>query len=334
MPTKSTTTDLRPSIHVYPAWSKEGTQAPNWSQLARIPPNLPLTESAVETDLISASQLGFALKPDRMNIVDFLKRLDTEGSETNRPWVSQFLQSLQATLEGRIADQNVVFFRSVTGNVLRPIIESITRSENGLDCFCKVVFVDAFSAPPVRNPSPLQLLANGLRLAVRTRIEVLDHYKGKLAKERLRISNSTDPADELGKLNPLGGRVLEILRTIVLEAEMQGTHIGQSAPILFEGKAQRQYEDVRTTFASILAEMKRVVSYEDEDLETGYAETEKLLSELDRLNRKYIELAGPKFLEIINSRMPLRRGRARDPSAPGRAARHSKSKAGAAHRAV
>jgi TIR domain len=85
MPKKYATTELRPSIRIFPAWSKDGKQTPSWSQLATIPRNLPLTESAVETDVISALQLGFGLKPDRMNIVDFLKRLDTEGSEGDRP---------------------------------------------------------------------------------------------------------------------------------------------------------------------------------------------------------------------------------------------------------
>jgi TIR domain len=311
MPKKYATTDLRPSIRIFPAWSKDGKQTPNWSQLAKIPRNLPLADSAIETDVASALQLGFGLKPDRMNIVDFLNRLDTEGSQVDRPWVSQFLESLQATLEGRIADQNIVFFWSVSGRILRPIIESITRSENGLDCSCKVVFVDAFSAPPVKNPSPLQLLANGLRLAVRTRIEVLDRYKGKLAKECSRIAQSTDPADELGKRNPIGGRVLETIRTIVLEAEMQGTHIYESAPILFDGKAQIQYQEIRTSFSSMLTELKRVVSDEDKDPEKMYTETERLLKELDRLNKNYIELAGPKFLEILNSQAPEQKVRIR-----------------------
>ena len=96
---KSKTTDLKPSIRIFPAWSKDGKEVPNWTQLAAKPRNLPLADSMVETDLASASQLGFGLKPDRMNIVDFLKRLDTECSEVERPWVSQFLKSLQATLE-------------------------------------------------------------------------------------------------------------------------------------------------------------------------------------------------------------------------------------------
>jgi hypothetical protein len=243
---KRSTTDLRPWIRIFPAWSKDKKQTPNWNQLPAKPRNLPLIDSAVETDDASASKLGFGLKPDRMNIVDFLKRLDTEGSEADRPWVSQFLESLQVALEGRMPDQHVVFFRSVSGKILRPIIESITRSDNGLDCDCKVVFVDAFSAPPVEDPSPLQLLANGLRLAVRTRIEVLDRYKGKLAKECLQIAQSTDPADELGKRNPLGARLLQTLDTIVLEAEMQGTHIDQSAPLLFDGKAQIQTYALRS----------------------------------------------------------------------------------------
>ena len=204
---------------------------------------------------------------------------------------------------------------------MRPIIDSITQSENGLDCSCKVVFVDAFSAPPATNPSPLQLLANGLRLAVRTRMEVLDRYKGKLAKESSRIAQSSDPAEELGKRNPLGRRVLEVLLTIVDEAKMEGTNVYESAPLLFEGEAQSQYEEIRTTFSSMLAELKHVVSDEDKDPNKMYTETERLLSELDRLNKSYIELAGPKFLELINPRAPVPKVRLRASLASMQAAR-------------
>lgn len=305
MPKKNATNNLRPSIQVYPAWIAGDKETPNWGQLASIPPKLPLELSNVETDDISALLLGFNRRPDRMNIVDFLKRLDTEGSEANRPWVSGFLEFLQATLEGRIADQKIVFFRSVSGGVLRPIIELITRSEDGIDCTCRVVFVDAFSAPPVENPSSLQLLANGLRLAVRTRLEVLDRYKGKMARECVRINESHDPADELGKLHPLGGRVLEILRTIVLEAEMQGTRIREPPPILFDGQAQRRYEEIRDTFGSLLTELKQVTSREDQQPEGAYLQTEKLLEDLQKINKDYIEIAAPQFLSILNARVGL-----------------------------
>jgi len=294
---------LRPSIRVRPAWPKGNQQTPNWLNLATIPANLPLELSDVSTDDISASELGFTQAPGSMNIIDFLERLDTEGSQAERGWVVRFLESLQAALEGRMADQNVVFFRSVRGNVLRPIIESITRSQDGLECTCRVVFVDAFSVPPASNPSQLQLLANGLRLAVRTRLEVLDRYRGKMAKERLRLTGSSDPVEELGKLHPLGGRVLETLRTIVLEAEMQGSRLDAAPAFLFEGEDQVRYEEMRETFKSMFAELERVTEAEDQQRDGTYAGTEKILDTLLDLNKDYLRIAAPRFISFLNARI-------------------------------
>src|SRR3974390_802216 len=111
------------------------------------------------------------------------------------------------------------------GNILRPIIEAVKRSDDGSECVCRVVFVDGFAAPSASNPSRLQLLANGLRLAVRTRLEGLDKYRGTMAPESSRLAQSEDPAEALGKLHPLGGRILESVHTIVLEAELQGSKL-------------------------------------------------------------------------------------------------------------
>jgi hypothetical protein len=303
-PKEYATNNLRPSIRIQPAWPKGDDQhRPNWIQLAAIPPNLPLELSDVNADDISASQLGFNQTPGTMKIVPFLKRLDTEGSDVERGWITRFLESLQATLEGRMTDQNVVFFRSARGNILRPIIESITRSQDGLECTCRVVFVDAFSAPPTSNPSQLQLLANGLRLAVRTRLEVLDRYRGKMAQERLRLTRSRDPAEELGKLHPLGGRVLEILRTIVLEAEMQGSHMDANAVALFDREDQIRYERIRESFKSMFAELPRVTQEEDQQRGGKYRETEKLLDALFEMNKDYIRIAAPRFLGFLNARI-------------------------------
>src|SRR5262249_51513426 len=195
-----------------------------------------------------------------------------------------------------------LYFRSVTGNILRPIIEAVKRSDDGAECVCRVVFVDAFAPPSPSNPSRMQLLANGLRLAVRTRLEVLDKYRGVMAQESARLVRSKDPAEVLGKLHPLGGRVLESLRTIVLEAELQGTNPNAPPANLFPDDAkQATYETIRNRFTSWFEDFRDVTSKEDKEPEGKYIQTERLLDELYDLNKKYITIAAPTFLSMLES---------------------------------
>jgi len=297
-PKEYQTANLRPSVLLYPAWAATG-QA-DWRPV-KVPRSLPLDRSEVVIEnQKSVFMLGFDVNPQKMNIIDFLTRLDTDGSNVKRPWMEKFLESLQSTLEGRITEQHVVYFRSVMGNILRPIIEAVKRSDDGAECVCRVVFVDAFAPPSSSNPSRMQLLANGLRLAVRTRLEVLDKYRGAMAQESSRLAQSEDPAEALGKLHPLGGRILESIRTIVLEAELQGSKLGAPPPALFDDDAdQATYEKIRDQFKSWLTNFEHVTVKEDGESEGKYVQTELLLNELYDLHRKYITIAAPTFLSML-----------------------------------
>jgi hypothetical protein len=299
-PKEYETTNLRPSVLLYPAWA--ATDRPDWRPI-KVPKSLPLDQSEVVIEnQKSVFLLGFDTNPQKMNIVDFLKRLDTDGSDVRRPWMEKFLDSLQSTLEGRMTEQHVVYFRSAMGNILRPIIESVKRSDDGAECECRVVFVDAFAPPASSNPSRMQLLANGLRLAVRTRLEVLDKYRGAVAQESARLARSKDPAEALGKLHPLGSRILESIRTIVLEAELQGTNLNASPANLFHDDAkQATYETIRNRFRSWFEDFRDVTSREDKELEGNYIQTERLLDELYDLNKKYIAIAAPTFLNMLEA---------------------------------
>jgi len=297
-PKQHDVTYLRPSALLYPAWFPTGR--PDWRPF-KVPKALPLDRSEVVIEnQLSVFQLGFNENPQRMNVLECFKRLDIDGSEAKRPWIEMFLDSVQSTLEDRITDQHVVYFRSVRGNILRPIIESIRRADDGSDCVCRVVFVDAFAAPPSGNPSRLQLLANGLRLAVRTRLEVLNKYRGTIAQESFQLAQSEDPAEDLGKLHPLGGRILESIRTIMLEAELQGSKLDTPAPQLFHDDAeQATYEKIRAQFKSWFMNFQHVTAKEDSEPEGKYVQTELLLNELYDMNRKYIAIAAPNFLNML-----------------------------------
>ena len=304
-PKEYETTNLRPSVLLYPAWG--GTSRPDWRPV-RVPRGLPLDRSEVVIEnQKSVFLLGFDVDPQKMNVVDFLMRLDTDGSDVKRPWMEKFLESLQSTLEGRMTEQHVVYFRSMMGNILRPIIEAVKRSDDGSECVCRVVFVDAFAPPSASNPSRLQLLANGLRLAVRTRLEVLDKYRGAMAQESSRLAQSEDPAEALGKLYPLGGRILETIRTIVLEAELQGSKLDAPPPNLFDDNAeQATYEKIRNQFRSWLKNFQDVVRKEDKEARGKYVQTELLLNELYEMTREYIAIAAPNFLRMLEGSDPPR----------------------------
>ena len=201
-----------------------------------------------------------------------------------------------------MTEQHVVYFRSMMGNILRPIIESVKRSDDGTECECRVVFVDAFAPPSSSNPSRVQLLANGLRLAVRTRLEVLEKYRGAMAQESSRLAQSEDPAEALGKLHPLGARILGSMRTIVLEAELQGTKLDTPPPNLFDDDTkQATYERIREEFKSWFIKFQAVTKEEDNEPEKKYNQTEQLLDELYEFNKKYIAIAAPTFLNMLEA---------------------------------
>ena len=294
------TTHLWPSVLLHPAWFSNGR--PDWRPAA-VPKGLPLKQSEIWVeDAKSVDMLDFSVDPGRMNVVEFLKRLDADGFEAERPWMNTFLESLQSALEGFMPDQHVVYFRSAKGNIRRPIIDSIKRSDDGSECECRIVFVDAFAPPPMSNPTRLQLLANGLRLAVRMRLEVFDKYRGEIAKESARLRQSKNLTAGLGEGFPLGSRILERIWAIVLEARLQGSRLEDPPPYLFPDAAdQATYESIRAGFEAWLTRFKAVTREEDNKPEGKYIQTERLLDELHEMNQKYIAIAAPTFLGMLET---------------------------------
>jgi hypothetical protein len=284
-PKKYATTHLWPSVLLRPA----GLPAcrPDW-RVVGVPKGLPLDQSEVcIEDAQCVKMLDFSRDPGSMKVVEFLERLDTEGPEAERPWMKKFLDTLQSALEGHMPDQHVVYFRGAKGNIFRPIIDSIKTSDDGSECECRIVFVDAFAPPPMSNPTELQRLANGLRLAVRIRLEVLDKYRGAIAKESARLRRSEDPADDLGKRFPLGSRILETIQAILLEAELQGSKPDDPPLYLFR--------------ESWLTEFQAVAAEEDNKAEGKYIQTERLLDKLYDMNKEYIAIAAPVFLKMLET---------------------------------
>src|SRR5262249_47022380 len=138
--------------------------------------------------------------------------------------------------------------------------------------------------------------------AVRTRLEVLDKYRGVMAQESLRLAQSEDPAESLKKLHGLGGRILEIIRTIFLEAEIQGYRLDLPPPNLFDDDTkQATYERIRGGFKSWLIKFQAATEEEDNEPEGRYIQTERLLDELHDLNREEITIVAPTFLSMLET---------------------------------
>ena len=77
------TTNLRPSVLLYPAW--DATSRPDWRPV-KVPKALPLDRSEVIIEnQKSVFLLGFDVDPYKMNVVDFLKRLDTTDPMQDGP---------------------------------------------------------------------------------------------------------------------------------------------------------------------------------------------------------------------------------------------------------
>jgi hypothetical protein len=97
----------------------------------------------------------------------------------------------------------------------------------------------------------------------------------------------------------LASRVIETLNTIILEAELQGSRLSETPPRLFEDAEQRKYEEIREHFRILWSALKRVAVDEDQMEPPSYPKFERLLSELDVLNREYVRLIGPRFAELL-----------------------------------
>jgi hypothetical protein len=93
---------------------------------------------------------------------------------------------------------------------------------------------------------------------------------------------------------------LESIRTIVLEAELQGSKLDALPPNLFDDDAdQATYEKIRNQFKSWLTDFQHVTEKEDNESEGKYVQTELLLNELYDIHRKYIAIAAPTFLSML-----------------------------------
>jgi hypothetical protein len=286
---------IKPNIWITPRWPNQ-TQ-PNFNK-ANLPP-IRLENAIVNIDPESATKPGFGSAPDEMELVPFLKMLDCDSGDWDsaRPyWLERFLKSLTKAIQGSLNLQEVAYFRHEGGGIYRPVVVSVAKSRDGGSCRLRVLFIHAFSAPLTDHPTAVQRLADGIRLGVRTRIEVINGFSGRLSRMHDEKVKSTAPTDQVAKRYPVGRRIVEALQVITEEAEAHGMRPSETPPVLFSDSAEQdEYERIRSDGFQIWTNLKSTADAEDKIGAGTYVETEKILLDLN------LKLALPRLNVLLGS---------------------------------
>jgi hypothetical protein len=290
---------IKPNIWIAPS-CMDKTQ-PNFNK-ANLP-SIPWEKAIVTIDLESANKLGFASPPEEIELMPFLQMLDCDSGDwgSERPfWIQRFFTSLTKAVQGGLNLQEAAFFRHEGGGILRPVIVSVAKSRDGGCCRLRVLFIQAFGAPLTDHPTPIQRLADGIRLGVRTRNEVINGFLGRLSKMHDEKVRSASPADVVARTYPVGRRVVEALQVITEEAQAHGMRPNEPAPVLFSNSAeQEKYERIRSDGLRIWAKLKETAEAEDKQGTGSYVKTERLLVDLKRLNDQYLALTLPRLNQLL-----------------------------------
>ncbi len=290
MPTKENF--LKPYIWIVPKTPTDW-DASNKSR------TIDFSNASVEVDRISANSLGFSDTPS-LELLPFLRRISCETDAQPGKiefWISKFFESLQGAVDGMSNFQEEAYFRHENGKILRPVVVSFTRCAGGPVCRLRVIFAEAFGSPLTDAPGPTQRLSIGARLAIRTRLEIVDPFIGRVSQIQLEKSRSRRAEDEIGRKIGIGSRLVEALDTIVREAASHGMRLGEDPPKLFEGAAQHEYEAIRDRGQEVWTQLNEAAPIGDQ---TGdYSKTETMLGELKRINEDYLALALPRLEELL-----------------------------------
>ena len=144
----------------------------------------------------------------------------------------------------------------------------------------------------------MQRLSIGARLAIRTRLEILDPFMGRVLQTQQEKLRSTREEDEIGRNFNIGGRLVEALNTIVREAASHGLRPDDPAPRLFDGCAQQRYEEIRDRGIHAWTRLEEACN-EDDRTASDYSETERLLVELKQINEDYLALVLPRIEDLL-----------------------------------
>ena len=287
---------LKPFIWIDPPGGEQ-----NWEDESSL--SQYFSRATVSIDADSATQLGYANPPKGKQLLPFLRELasDAEWSDDRVEfWIAKFFESLHDAANERLLFQEAAYFRHESGRILRPVVVSYAKNSSGTKRRLRVIFASELGSPLTDKPSPTQRLSVGIRLAVRTRLEVLDPFLGRMSQVHRDKVLSKRQRDAIARRNPVGGRVTEVLDAILQEALAHGMRPQDSPPILFEKPAQQQkYEEIRNHAQALWDGLKKKALEEDKKGTGDYPESERLLAELDKHNQAYLDLCLPRLRELL-----------------------------------
>ena len=285
-------TVLKPYIWIEPRWSGD------WTETGEIP-EINFAEASVSIDKTSATQLGFS-EPPNLTLLAFLRRIACDTSKDKVEfWIKKFFESLQCAVRENLHFQEAAYFRHENGKIYRPVVVSYAKNASGAKCRLRVIFASAFGSPLTDSPNLVQRLSIGARLAVRTRLEVLDPFLGHTSQIHREKVLSTRQEDEVSRTNPVGGRVVEALDAIWQECLSHGMRPDEPAPKLFDGAAQRSYEDLRDRGKQVWDQLKEAAPLEDKNRTGDYPVTERLLGDLKQVTEDYLALVLPRIEGLL-----------------------------------
>jgi TIR domain len=289
---------LKPFVWIRPAWPYKGKA--NWNKAEALG-NIDFSRARVSIDKESAGQLGFAESRD-LELLHFLRELAADaqwGENRLEFWIAKFFESLQEAAKGHLQFQEAAYFRHESGKIFRPIVVAFAKNASGTELKLRVIFASAFVAPLTDHPGNVQRLSDGIRLAIRTRLEVLDPFQGRMSQVHRDKVLSPKERDALARSNPVGGRVIEALDAIWQEAVAHGIRPEDPPPRLFEGPTQKQFEQIRGQALVTWAELKRTAEEEDQTGTGQYPESERLLAEMGKDLQAYLDFSLPRLRELL-----------------------------------
>jgi len=291
--------DIKPYVWVIPEWPNRSKPNFNAAKL----PAIRFENALVEVDRDSAAMLGFGTPPRNYTLKQFLNILDTDASQySHRPslWMNNFFQSLMRGVSADLKMQEIAFFRHEEGVVLRPIVVSVAKNQDATTCRLKVRFSRTVAPPAVDQPDPVQRLADGVRLGVRTRIEVIEAFSGRMSQIYHDKVLSDSPMEEVGRNFTV--RMIKALQAIRDEAMAHGFNPKAPPPRLFADQAeQRRYQNIRDRGILLWDELAKAATKEDQEGRGRYVETERLLAELRKMNDEYLKVALPRLDALLRT---------------------------------